>query len=293
MAGEAIAIPAAVPARRKLSLWRVLSQSMAYVVLIAGFTFTLLPFVYVFLSSFKTNAELRRVPPTFIPESPTLENYVTVISDRQLALHRIFYNSGIVALSRTVLTLLISSFAGYIFARYRFTGRNLFFGMILAQLMIPFQVVMIPLYLLTVKMGLIDTLWALIIPLLIDAYGIFVAKQFVENFPSEILEAARLDGASEFGIYWRIIMPQLGPALASLGILTFMASWNDYLWPLIVITSPEKRTIPLALVWYSTQHGANQGLVLAAAMLTLLPIFIVYFIAQRWIVEQASQSAFK
>lgn len=277
----------------KINPLRWFSRSAAYLVLIGGLVFTLLPFIYILLASFKTNAELLRVPPTFFPEKPILDNYLTVLSDRQISLPRIFYNSGIVALSRTVLTLFISSFAGYIFARYRFTGRNLFFGMILAQLMIPFQVVMIPIYLLTVKMGLIDTLWALVIPMLIDAYGIFVAKQFVESLPGEILEAARIDGASEFGIYWRIVLPQLGPALASLGIFTFMASWNDYLWPLIVITSPEKRTIPLLLVWYSTQHGSNQGLVLAASILTLLPIFIVYFLAQRWIVQQASQSAFK
>lgn len=269
------------------------SRSAAYIVLLAGLVFTLLPFVYIILASFKTNAELMRVPPTFFPEKPTLNNYLTVLSDRQISLPRIFYNSGIVALSRTFLTLFISSFAGYIFARYRFTGRNLFFGMILAQLMIPFQVVIIPIYLLVVKMKLVDTLWALVVPMLVDAYGIFVAKQFVEGLPGEILEAARIDGASEFGIYWRIVLPQLGPALASLGIFTFMASWNDYLWPLIVITSPEKRTVPLLLVWYSTQHGANQGLVLAASIITLLPIFIVYFVAQRWIVEQASQSAFK
>lgn len=277
----------------KINPFTWLSRSAAYLVLLSGLVFTLLPFVYILLASFKTNAELLRVPPTFIPEKPTLDNYLTVLSDRQISLPRIFYNSGVVALARTVLTLFISSFAGYIFARYRFTGRNLFFGMILAQLMIPFQVVMIPIYLLTVKMGLIDTLWALVIPMLIDAYGIFVAKQFVESLPGEILEAARIDGASEFGIYWRIVLPQLGPALASLGIFTFMASWNDYLWPLIVITSPEKRTIPLLLVWYSTQHGSNQGLVLAASILTLLPIFVVYFLAQRWIVQQASQSAFK
>ncbi|MCX7608793.1 MAG: carbohydrate ABC transporter permease [Anaerolineales bacterium] len=270
-----------------------LSRSAAYIVLLSGLVFTLLPFIYILFASLKTNAELMRVPPTFFPEKPILDNYLTVLSDRQISLPRIFYNSGIVALARTFLTLFISSFAGYIFARYRFTGRNLFFGMILAQLMIPFQVVMIPIYLLTVKMGIIDTLWALVIPMLIDAYGIFVAKQFVESLPGEILEAARIDGASEFGIYWRIVLPQLGPALASLGIFTFMASWNDYLWPLIVITSPEKRTIPLLLVWYSTQHGSNQGLVLAASILTLLPIFIVYFLAQRWIVQQASQSAFK
>ncbi len=278
---------------KHLNPFFLLSRSAAYVVLIAGLTFTLLPFIYVVLASFKTNAELMRVPPTFIPEKPTLDNYLTVLTDPDISLTRIFYNSGIVAIARTFLTLLISSFAGYIFARYRFTGKNLFFGMILAQLMIPFQVVMIPIYLLTVKMGLIDTLWALVIPMLIDAYGIFVAKQFVESLPGEVMEAARIDGAGEFGIYWRIVLPQLGPALASLGIVTFMNSWNDYLWPLIVITSPEKRTIPLLLVWYSTQHGANQGRVLAASIITLIPIFIVYFLAQRWIVEQATQSAFK
>ncbi len=278
---------------KKFQPFLLLSRSASYIVLLAGLVFTLLPFVYILLASFKTNAELMRVPPTFFPEKPIIENYTTVLTDPQVSLSRIFYNSGMVAVVRTFLTLFISSFAGYIFARYRFTGKNLFFGMILAQLMIPFQVVMIPIYLLTVKMKLIDSLWALVIPMLIDSYGIFVAKQFVEGLPGEILEAARIDGASEFGIYWRIVLPQLGPALASLGIFTFMASWNDYLWPLIVITSPEKRTIPLLLVWYSTQHGANQGLVLAASILTLLPIFVVYFIAQRWIVQQASQSAFK
>ncbi len=278
---------------KKFHPFYLFSRSAAYIILIAGLVFTLLPFVYVFLASFKTNAELMRVPPTFFPEKPILDNYITVLSDRQISLPRIFYNSGIVAIARTVLTLFISSFAGYIFARYRFTGKNLFFGIILAQLMIPFQVVMIPIYLLTVKMGLIDKLWALIIPMLVDAYGVFVAKQFVEGLPGEVMEAARIDGASEFGIYWHVVLPQLGPALASLGIFTFMASWNDYLWPLIVITSPERRTIPLLLVWYSTQHGANQGLVLAASIITLIPIFVVYFLAQRWIVEQATQSAFK
>ncbi len=279
--------------KRLSSLLFLLSRSVAYLILIAGLTFTLLPFIYILLASFKTNEELMRVPPTFFPEKFILSNYTTVLTDPDISLTRIFFNSGIVAIARTFLTLIISSFAGYIFARYRFTGKNLFFGMILAQLMIPFQVVMIPIYLLTVKMGLIDTLWALVVPMLIDAYGIFVAKQFVENLPGEVMEASRIDGASEFGIYWRIVLPQLGPPLASLGIVTFMNSWNDYLWPLIVITSPEKRTIPLLLVWYSTQHGANQGLVLAASIITLIPIFIVYFLAQRWIVEQATQSAFK
>ena len=272
---------------------RFISKSAAYIILTFGLTFTLLPFIYIVLASLKTNAELMRVPPTFIPENPTLQNYIQVLTDKEISLSRIFFNSGFVALARTAASLFISSFAGYVFARYRFTGRNLFFGLVLAQLMIPFQVIIIPLYLLMVKLGLVDTLWALIIPMLVDAYSIFIAKQFIENLPQEMLEAARIDGASEFGIYWNMVLPQMGPMLASVGVFTFMASWNDYLWPLIVITSPEKRTIPLLLVWYTTQHGANQGLVLAASIITLIPIFIVYILAQRWIVEQASQSAFK
>lgn len=275
------------------SAWRLLSRSASYIILILGLTFTLLPFIYVLLASFKTNAELMRVPPTFIPETPTLQNYIHVLTDRDISLPRIFFNSGFVAVMRTLLTLFIGSFAGYIFARYRFTGRNLFFGLILAQLMIPFQVIIIPLYLLMVRMKLVDTLWALIVPMMVDAYAIFVAKQFIEDLPQEVLEAARIDGASEFGIFLRVVLPQMGPMLASVGVFTFMASWNDYLWPLIVITSPEKRTIPLLLVWYTTQHGSNQGYVLAASIITLLPIFAIYILAQRWIVEQSSQSAFK
>jgi multiple sugar transport system permease protein len=128
---------------------------------------------------------------------------------------------------------------------------------------------------------------------MVDAYGIFMMKQFIEAIPNELIDAARIDGASEFTIYGKIILPQLGPPLASLGIFTFMGTWNDYLWPLIVLTSPEKRTIPLLLVWFQTQHVSNQGLVLAASILTLLPIFFVYIFLQRWIVDQATQSAFK
>jgi multiple sugar transport system permease protein len=127
----------------------------------------------------------------------------------------------------------------------------------------------------------------------VDAFGIFMMKQFIEALPTEMMDAARMDGASEFGIYSRIVLPQMGPPLASLGIFTFMSTWNDYLWPLIVLTSPEKRTIPLLVVWFQTQHVSNQGLILAASILTLLPIFFVYIFLQKWIVDQATSSAFK
>jgi multiple sugar transport system permease protein len=277
---------------RKTPLW-ILGKSGTYAVLILGLVATLLPFIYITLSSLKPEAELRKTPPTFFPVEPTVSHYTTILTDESLPLGNIVSNSVFVALTRVAITLFTSSFAGYVFAKYHFRGKTLAFGVILVQIMIPFQVVMIPNYLLVVKLGLIDSLWALIIPTMVDAFGVFMMKQFIESIPGELMDAARIDGASEFGIYWRIVLPQMGPPLASLGIFTFMAVWNDYLWPLIVLTSPERRTIPLLLVWYNTQHTSNQGLVLAASMLTLLPIFLVYIFLQRWIVNQATQSAFK
>lgn len=274
--------------RRTFTTW--LRDSAVYIVLIGGFVFTLVPFIYVFLSSFKTEQELLRIPPTFFPENPTLKHYITILIDPTLPLERVFLNSAIVALARTLAVLFTSTVAGYIFAKFEFRGKSLAFWLIFAQIMIPFQVILIPLYLITDRMGLLDTLWALIIPMMVDAYGMFMMKQFIEGIPSEIMEAARIDGASEFRIFAQIVLPLLGPPLASLGIFTFMFAWNDYLWPLIAITSPEKRTIPLLLVWYTTQHAANQGLVLAASMLVLLPIFVVYVLSQRWIIQQATQS---
>jgi multiple sugar transport system permease protein len=276
----------------KNPLW-ILGKSGAHAVLILGLVATLLPFFYIIVSSLKTDVELRQTPPDFFPQDPTLKHYTTILTNENIPIERNVMNSVIVSLARVVITLFTSSYAGYIFAKYHFKGKNLAFGVILIQIMIPFQVVMIPNYLLVVKFGLIDSLWALIVPTMVDAFGIFLMKQFIESLPAELMDAARIDGASEFGIYSRIILPQMGPPLASLGIFTFMYTWNDYLWPLIVLTTPEKRTIPLLLVWFQTQYTSNQGLILAASILTLVPIFFVYIFVQRWIVDQATYSAFK
>jgi multiple sugar transport system permease protein len=277
---------------RRSPFW-LLGKSGAYAVLIIGLVATLLPFFYIIVTSFKTEAEYRKTPPDFFPKQPTLKHYTAILTDERIPIARNVMNSAIVALARVGITLFTSSFAGYIFAKYHFKGKNLAFSVVLIQIMIPFQVVMIPNYLLVVKFGLIDSLWALIVPSMVDAYGIFMMKQFIESMPAELMDAARIDGASEFGIYSRIVLPQMGPALASLGIFTFMFTWSDYLWPLIVLTSPENRTIPLLVVWFQTQHSGNDSLILAASILTLIPIFFVYIFVQRWIVDQATQSAFK
>jgi multiple sugar transport system permease protein len=144
-----------------------------------------------------------------------------------------------------------------------------------------------------VKLKLIDSLWGLVVPAAVSAFGIFLMKQFIESLPGELLDAARIDGASEWRIYWRIILPQVGPALATLGILTFMANWNSYLWPLIVITTHEKRTLPIVLTWYNSVHSQRIDLTMAAGVLVVIPILIIYTIFQRWIVQGFALSGLK
>lgn len=279
--------------QREINPGRVLSRGTVYAVLLMGTLVTLVPFVWMFFTSVKPASEIIRVPPTFLPETWTLDAYKTIVNDPNVPLGRFYANSIIVAGSRVIMTLFTSSLAGYIFAKYRFWGKNITFGFILAQLMIPFQVVMVPAYLILVKLHLVDSLWGLIIPSLIDAFGIFLMRQFIESIPSELMDAARIDGAGEFNIFLRIILPQLGAPLATLGIFTFMGTWNDYLWPLIVITTHEKRTLPLLLTWYNSQHTTRYDLTMAASILVLVPILLVYALFQRWIVRGVAMTGFK
>jgi multiple sugar transport system permease protein len=272
---------------------RMLGKVIVYAILILGTIVTLIPFVWAILTSFKTASEIIHIPPTFLPVHWTLHSYITIFTDPQVPLPRFFFNSLFVAGMHVFITLFTSSLAGYIFAKYRFWGRNASFGFILAQMMIPFQVVMIPSYLILMKLHLVNSLWGLIIPGMVDAFGIFLMRQFIEGIPNEYIDAARIDGASEFRIYWNVILPQLGASLATLGIFNFMASWNDYLWPLIVITTNERRTLPLLLTWYNSAHGTRYDLTMAASVLVMLPILVVYIFFQRWIVKGVALTGFK
>lgn len=268
-------------------------KSLVYLILIAGAAFTILPFLMAILTSFKSLSEILKTPPTFFPEQWTFKSYLTIFNDPKVPLERFYLNSIFVTVSRVIITLFTSSFAGYIFAKYRFWGRNLAFSLVMVTLMIPFQVILIPSYLILVKLRLIDSLWGLIIPSMIDAFGIFLMRQFIDTIPNELIDAARIDGASEFDIYSRIILPQMGAALATLGIFTFMYVWNDYLWPLIVITTGERRTLPLLLTWYNSQHASRTDLVMAASVLVLLPVLLVYLLFQRSIVKGVALTGFK
>ena len=270
-----------------------MGRIVIYLILIIGSLIAMLPFVWMILASFKTGAEVRQIPPTFLPQEWTLENYRTIFGDEDLPLLRFYGNSLFIALMNTALVLFTSSLFGFIFAKYSFKGKNIIFWFILATMMIPFQVMMIPGYLILVKLGLLNSLWGLIVGSAVDAFGIFLITQFAKSIPEEMLDAARVDGASEWRIYWKIVLPQLGPAMATLGMLTFMFNWNAYLWPLIVLTEQDKRTLPIILNWYSTQHSNQIQLTMAASVLVIIPILIVFLAMQRWIVKGITLTGIK
>jgi multiple sugar transport system permease protein len=282
-----------VQTRVPINWGRIFGRLLAYFALTLGLSFTLLPFIMMILSSFKTNVEVLRVPPTFWPENFTLENYVKIFNDPKLPLLRFYGNSAFVAIFNVVSTLFTSSLVGYMFAKFEFPGKKLLFGWFLAMMMIPTQITMIPSYLILAKLGLINSLWGLIIFSAVDAFGIFMIRQFSETLPSDLLDAARIDGASEWQIYWRIVLPQLGAPLATLGILGFMGSWNAYLWPMIVLQKIDVRTLPIILTWFNSTHTGQGGLVMAATVLIILPILIVFMFFQRWIVQGFTMSGFK
>lgn len=264
-----------------------------YILLFVGSIIAIMPFVWMILASFKTGAEVRQVPPSFWPEAPTLDNYRTILTDPALPLSLFYRNSAIIALSNVFLAVSTSALLGYIFAKFEFRGKRALFWFIIATMMIPFQVTMIPGYLILAKLGLINNLAGLIIGSAFNAFGIFLVRQFALSIPSEMLDAARVDGASEWRIFWSIAMPQLGPALATLGMMTFMWNWNAYLWPLIVLTEQSKRTLPIILNWYSTQHSNQIQLTMAASVLVVIPILFVFLLTQRWIVRGLTLSGMK
>ncbi len=282
-----------VTARRRRRAWLQAGRILTYAALAGGCAVTLVPFLWMLSTSFKSSTEIIRLPPTLFPESPTLQSFRTIFTDPRVPLARFYLNSITVSISVVGMVLFTSSLAGFVFAKYQFFGHNLLFTLILATMMIPFQVTMIPMYLILVRLRLTDSLWGLVVPGATSAFGIFLMRQFVEGIPNELIDAARIDGASELGIYARVILPQLGPALATLGIFQFMGTWNDYLWPLIVITTTERRTLPIMLTWYNSQHGARHDLSMAASVLVILPILVVYFLFQRWIVQGITLTGFK
>lgn len=259
------------------ALWSLVRYGIALLIALI----MILPFAWMLGTSFKPIDETVRFPPTFIPEHPVgLANYREIIA--RIPFFTFLMNSVFVAFWVTTGALFTSALAGYIFAKFTFPGRDRLFFLIIATMMVPFQVVLVPIFLIVRALGLYNTLSALIIPGLVTAWGIFLMRQYMKSLPSELLDAARIDGASELGIFLRIVLPLSRPGLSALGIFVFMANWNSFLWPLIVIESAPKRTLPLGLAVFSSGFGITRwNLVMAATVLTVLPVLIVFAFAQR------------
>ncbi|AZS13285.1 carbohydrate ABC transporter permease [Paenibacillus lutimineralis] len=251
----------------------------------------LLPYLWMVLSSFKSNLEIISSATSFVPQNPTLDGYRAVFEEAPFLTWLL--NSAITAVIITAATLFTSALAGYVFAKFTFPGKRLMFLLVLATMMIPFQVIMIPTYLIISKLGLINNLAAIIVPSLISSYGVFLAKQFIEDIPRDLLEAARIDGAGELRIMWRIVMPLILPMLSALGIFTFMAAWNNYLWPLIAINDMDRMTVPMALVFFNGAHQVNYNVVMSAAVLITLPVIIVFLIFQKQFIKGLTMTGMK
>ncbi len=260
-----------------------IGESILIVVFAVVTIIFVMPLVVMVLSAFKPQAEILRIPPSFWPEAPTLDNFSTVLSE---APYGIWYrNSLVVATAVTAIAVFSSAVGGYIFAKFEFPLKQPLFVLILATLMIPFPVLLIPNYIIANRLGVLNSLWALILPGMVSAFGIFLIRQFAAGIPRDLIEAARLDGASEWAIFGRIALPLLRPALAALGVFTFLASWNDYLWPLVAINDLDKSTLPLALTFFNSLHSTRYDLVMAAATMAVIPVLIVFLIFQRHIVK--------
>lgn len=280
-----------VPRRRKPNSRWPLPFSPWHLVLVPIALVMLTPLVWMLVTSIETVPETRRFPPVIVPSGIHWQNYQTALTEAPMA--RWFMNTMIVTVVSVIGNLVFCSLAGYAFARLRFAGKNIAFFLILATLMIPFQVVMIPTFLIIRSAGLIDTLGALILPNLASGFGIFMMRQFFRTLPVELEEAARIDGATRLGVLVRIVLPLSAPALATLAVITFMWTWNDFLWPLITIYSEEKMTLQLGLTTFQGLHQTNTALLMAANVMSMAPILLLFFVAQRWFVRGVATSGLK
>ncbi|AQP47575.1 sugar ABC transporter permease [Tessaracoccus aquimaris] len=263
-----------------------------YLLLTVALLVVVTPFVWMVLGSFKTSSELRQVPPTWLPEHPTLDNFTSLFS--RLSFGTYFANSTLVAVAVTVGNLLFCSMVGYALAMLNFRGKKVIFALILGTLMIPGVVTFVPLFVLVANMGLVNTLPGLILPFLVGPFGVFLMRQFIMGLPRDLVEAARIDGAGEVKIFLRIILPLLGPAMATLGILTFLGSWNNFLWPLVVAQTNNSYTLPVALALYSTgQNQTEYGLLMAGATVVVLPVLVVFLIFQRHFIQGIATTGIK
>lgn len=251
----------------------------------------LVPVLWIILGTFKPEKEIISYPPTFFPHLLTFENFPIV--SKRIKIWRYALNSFIYAGGTTLIAMFVNSLAGYVYARFKFKGKNICFLLTLATMMIPFQVIMVPLFLIVFKLGMYDTYWGLIIPRIAVATSIFMMRAAFTGLPKELEDAGRIDGLSEFGIYLRIMLPQVKPALICLFILSFNGSWNDLLWPMLAASSTSMRTLANGLALFVGEYTVQYGAAFAGTVISLLPMLLLYIFGQKYFVQGMASSGLK
>ena len=270
---------------------RTLRGPLLYAVLIAGAVLTLMPLWWMVAASFMPTGEANSFPPRLWPSRVTGEHYVDLFTRLNLARYAV--NSLIIATVTTAISVLLNSMAGYAFAKLRFRGRDRLFRLLVAALVIPAQIGMLPLFLMLKQLGLINTYWAAIIPGMASIFGIFLMRQYALSIPDSLLDAARMDGAGELRIYWEVVLPTCRPILVTLGLFTFMGAWNDFLWPLVVLTDGNMYTLPVALANLVGEHVQDTELMMAGAVLTVLPVVVAFVALQRFYIAGVMSGSLK
>ena len=268
-----------------------LGRILLYAALLVGAFLALLPMIWMISASLMPTGEATSFPPRLFPSRVTFEHYRAVFTG--LNMRRYLVNSTIIAITVTAVSLFINSMAGYAFAKLRFRGRDRLFRFLGGGLVIPVQVAMLPLFLIMKQLGLINTYWGVIIPTLASIFGIFLIRQYALAIPDDLLDAARVDGASEFRIYRSVVLPVITPILATMAIWTFLTTWNDFMWPLIVLSDESKYTLPVALANLSGEHVQDTELMMAGSVMTVVPVLMVFLALQRYYIAGITGGAVK
>ncbi len=267
---------------RKDPLW-------IYVLLSIGGFIMIFPFLWMVLTSFKTGSDIYSF--SVVPNPFVGTNYATVLGKTNFV--RWFLNSLFIGVVTTASVLCFDTLTGYTLCKMSFPGKNLIFIVILATLMVPTEMLVIPWYLMSSRLGWMNTYWSIMFPGVISAFGIFMIRQFFEGVPNDLIEAARIDGLNEFGIYWRIALPLIKPAISALAIFTFLGNWNAFLWPVIIVSQYDLYTLPVGLSLFSTDAGSQWELIMTAASMATVPVLIVFMIFQKQIIEGIHLSGMK
>jgi multiple sugar transport system permease protein len=258
---------------------RVIGGIALHAVVVLGALLALVPLAWMVAASFMPAGQASDLPMRWLPDPPTAGNYAALF--RRLSLARHIANSAVISLTATALSVLLNGMAGYAFAKLRFRGRDRLFQRLLLSLVIPAQVGMLPLFLLLKAMGLVNTYVGVIVPFMAGVFGIFMIRQYALGIPDDLLDAARVDGAGEFRIYWTVVLPVIRPILVTLAVFVFLSAWNDFMWPLIVLSDEAKYTLPVALASLSGEHVQDTELMMAGSVLTVLPVVILFIALQR------------